>query len=134
MGRDVHQDNLTSPVVETVPDKAQSIHSTVSSWEFIYFLQFYNITFQNMIEILVDDETRPCLILASEIPSMMGTYADQLAATYADSRNRDTLHCFRSSTIDHLTGWHRSFIADTTRLFVGPECLKPNLLYTSAYT
>ena len=40
-----------------------------------------------MIDIMVDDETTPCLILASDAPSMIGNYAEQLAATYPDSSN-----------------------------------------------
>ena len=83
-----------------------------------------------MIDIMVDDETTPCLILASDVPSMMVHYAEQLAATYPDSSNHDTLHCFRSC----LSGWHGSFVADYTRAFVGPESLMPNVLYTAAYS
>jgi hypothetical protein len=95
------------------------------------------LTHENMfsdVKVLLDDATLPCLVLATEVPSSMQSYAEELALTYSVFSTQGTLHIFRGDSLDALTGWHGRFAETCTRLFVGAECLKPNVVYTAGYT
>ena len=118
---------------------AQSMGSSVSQYEYIHFTDNAIYAFQTMqlLDILVDDEAIPYLILATDVPSILLVYAEQLAFTNSNVSNQDGVHCDRGEmlrTCQPFTDWHESFASDCTRLFVGQDCIRPNVMYTAAYT